>query len=71
MKWQDLQDSYTKEQKMVTELADKPFVLLGVYCENQQVLEKLIASKTVTWRSWADGAGGPICCDRKTELPTC
>ena len=51
---------YPHEREMVTDLADRPFALLGVHCENQKVLEELIDSGKVTWRCWADGVQGPI-----------
>ncbi|WP_182865627.1 trypsin-like peptidase domain-containing protein [Rhodopirellula sp. JC639] len=51
---------YPNEREMVQRLADRPFALLGVHCESQKVLQKLIDNKTVTWRSWADGDQGPI-----------
>jgi S1-C subfamily serine protease/thiol-disulfide isomerase/thioredoxin len=51
---------YPGERAMVERWKARPFALLGVHCENQQVLDKLVKDKTVTWRSWADGANGPI-----------
>jgi thiol-disulfide isomerase/thioredoxin len=51
---------YPSERAMVERLRNRPFVLLGVHCESQQVLDKLVNDRTVTWRCWADGAQGPI-----------
>jgi S1-C subfamily serine protease/thiol-disulfide isomerase/thioredoxin len=51
---------YPSERAMVERWKDRPFALLGVHCESQQVLDKLVNDKTVTWRSWADGPQGPI-----------
>ena len=51
---------YPAERDMVARLKDRPFALLGVHCESQDVLDKLDKNKTVTWRSWADGPQGPI-----------
>jgi S1-C subfamily serine protease/thiol-disulfide isomerase/thioredoxin len=51
---------YPSEQNMVKELKDRKFALLGVNTENQRVLSGLVENKTVTWRTWADGEGGPI-----------
>jgi hypothetical protein len=45
---------------MVEQYKDRPFALLGVNCESQQVLDDLIKKGTVTWRTWADGQRGPI-----------
>jgi hypothetical protein len=41
-------------------MKEKPFALVGVNCDNQQVLMNLVERKVVTWRTFADGAGGPI-----------
>jgi S1-C subfamily serine protease/thiol-disulfide isomerase/thioredoxin len=51
---------YPGERAMVERWKDRPFALLGVHCESQQVLDRLTKDKTVTWRSWADGQNGPI-----------
>ncbi len=51
---------YPGERAMVERWKDRPFALLGVHCESQQVLDRLTKDKTVTWRSWADGQDGPI-----------
>ena len=39
---------------------DKPFVILGVNGESLTRLQQVEKSGNVTWRSWADGPGGPI-----------
>jgi S1-C subfamily serine protease/thiol-disulfide isomerase/thioredoxin len=51
---------YPGERAMVEKLKDRPFALLGVHCESQQVLDELVKRKAVTWRCWADGDQGPI-----------
>ena len=51
---------YPLERIMVEKQRDKPYVLLGVNCDQPGVLEQLIQEKKVTWQCWADGEGGPI-----------
>jgi hypothetical protein len=51
---------YAFERQLVERYKDQPFALLGVNVDNQQILERLVQDGTVTWRSWADGEGGPI-----------
>jgi S1-C subfamily serine protease/peroxiredoxin len=51
---------YPHEQRLVTEMKDRPFALLGVNSDSQKILGDLIKGGTVTWRCWADGQGGPI-----------
>jgi hypothetical protein len=51
---------YPHERQLVEKLGGKPFALLGVNTDNQQVITKLVENGTVTWRTWADGQGGPI-----------
>jgi S1-C subfamily serine protease/peroxiredoxin len=54
---------YPQEQKLVRELKDRPFALLGVNTDPHEVLGELVKNGTVTWRCWADGQGGPIARD--------
>lgn len=62
---------YPGERAMVENLKDRPFALLGVHCESERVLEKLVNDKTVTWRSWADGEDGPIVANWRVDgFPT-
>jgi thiol-disulfide isomerase/thioredoxin len=51
---------YPLERKLVENYADQPFALLGVNCDEPQRLRRVLESKNVTWRSWADGPTGPI-----------
>jgi thiol-disulfide isomerase/thioredoxin len=57
--------SYPAHQKLVKDLKDKPFALLGVNADNEKVLSELVQGEKpkVTWRSWADGEAGPIHAD--------
>ncbi len=51
---------YAAERDMVERLKDRKFALLGVNSDNEKVLADLVRDKVVTWRTWADGEGGPI-----------
>jgi S1-C subfamily serine protease/peroxiredoxin len=51
---------YPFERQLVERFKVQPFALLGVSVDNQKILERLVQDGTVTWRSWADGEGGPI-----------
>lgn len=51
---------YPLERELVKRYADKPFAMLGVNCDEPDRLKKVLDSKTVTWRNWADGRRGPI-----------
>jgi thiol-disulfide isomerase/thioredoxin len=51
---------YAQERNLVKQNADKPFAILGVNCEDVARLKQAESSGNVTWRSWSDGAGGPI-----------
>jgi S1-C subfamily serine protease/peroxiredoxin len=51
---------YPQERKLVTELKERPFALLGVNTDEHKTLSDIVKDGTVTWRCWADGQGGPI-----------
>jgi thiol-disulfide isomerase/thioredoxin len=51
---------YPHERALLEKHAGKPFAILGVNCEDADRMRKVEASGAVTWRSWADGPGGPI-----------
>jgi hypothetical protein len=54
---------YPHERSLVTRLAGKPFVLLGVNSDrDRDELKKVLEKEQITWRSWYDGGGmsGPI-----------
>jgi hypothetical protein len=54
---------YPHERSLVKQLADKPFVLLGVNSdENRDEVKKVVEKNNLTWRSWFDGGDthGPI-----------
>ncbi|WP_397568129.1 trypsin-like peptidase domain-containing protein [Schlesneria sp. T3-172] len=51
---------YPLERIMVEKQRDRPYILLGVNCDRDGVLQKLIEEKKVTWKCWADGEDGPI-----------
>jgi peroxiredoxin len=45
---------YPYERSLVQKFQSQPFVLLGVNDDEPDVLKKLIAAKTVTWRCLSD-----------------
>lgn len=52
---------YPHERSLVTQYADRPFALIGVNSdEDREQLKKLKKSSPITWRSFWDGANGPI-----------
>ena len=54
---------YPHERSLVKKLAGKPFVILGVNSDQDRAeLKKVMASESITWRSWWDGGStqGPI-----------
>lgn len=51
---------YPQERAMVEKHKDKPFVLVGVNCDEPARLRATQKEGKVTWRSWADGRSGPI-----------
>jgi peroxiredoxin len=62
---------YPAERKMVEDMKDRPFALLGIHCESEQVLQRLINTQAVTWRCWADGDDGAIAASWSLEgFPT-
>ncbi|WP_373649726.1 trypsin-like peptidase domain-containing protein [Schlesneria sp. DSM 10557] len=61
---------YRNERRMVELQQGRPYVLLGVNCDPESVLDRLVATEIVTWRCWADGVGGPIFTEWQVdELP--
>ncbi len=59
---------YSDERELVEKLKDKPFALLGVNGDEPDRAKSVIEAGTVTWRSWLDGAGGPIADLYKIEV---
>ena len=54
---------YPHERSLVSQLAGKPFVILGVNSDrSQQQLKEIKEKENITWRSWWDGGStsGPI-----------
>lgn len=51
---------YPLERDIVSRYQGKPFALLGINCDEGDRLKDIVSEKTVTWRCWKDGAGGPI-----------
>ncbi len=54
---------YPHERSLVSQLAGKPFVILGVNSDgSQEKLKKTMENEDITWRSWWDGGStdGPI-----------
>src|SRR5262249_47963195 len=59
-------EMYPQEQDLMQRFKDKPFVLLGVNCdEDRDAIRHTVARKGLNWRSWWDGGpdGGRICKD--------
>jgi len=62
---------YPMERQLVQRHADKPFALLGVNCDQRPRLQRVLESKAVTWRNWADGPQGAIARQWRVEgFPT-
>jgi hypothetical protein len=54
---------YPHERSLVSKLAGKPFVLLGVNSDrDREALKKTLVDEKITWRSFWNGGstGGPI-----------
>ena len=55
---------YPHERSLVKNLADKPFVILGINSDtDRDKLKETIKEEQITWRSFwngPDGTGGPI-----------
>jgi hypothetical protein len=52
------------ERSLVQRMQGKPFVLLGVNCDDdREIAAEVVRREQLTWRSWSDpGCGqGPIC----------
>jgi thiol-disulfide isomerase/thioredoxin len=57
---------YPQEKLMVQRLQGRPFVLLGVNCDdNREAIREAVKRKGLIWRSWYDGGaeGNRICRD--------
>jgi hypothetical protein len=53
---------FPHERSLVKRLESKPFALLGVNTDgNPQQVKAANQQQQITWRSWFDGQGGPIC----------
>lgn len=52
---------YPHERSLVKSQEGKPFALIGVNTdEDRDSLKSLVIDQLITWRSFADGKGGPI-----------
>jgi thiol-disulfide isomerase/thioredoxin len=52
---------YPHERVMMQKFADKPFAIVGVNCDQRERFLQVVAQGKVTWPSFYDGPGGPIC----------
>jgi cytochrome oxidase Cu insertion factor (SCO1/SenC/PrrC family) len=53
---------YGHERSLVQRYQDRPFVLLGVNTDaDAETLKQVQEKQHLSWRSWYDGPGGPIC----------
>jgi hypothetical protein len=52
---------YDHERSLVTELAGKPFALIGVNTDDDlETIRKVVKEKNLNWRSFYDGGDGSI-----------
>jgi hypothetical protein len=63
---------FAHERSLVRKHEGKPFVLLGVNADSKiENLQRIQKEEHLNWRSWWDGAGGPIALQWNVEgLPT-
>lgn len=63
---------FPHERSLVKKLSSKPFALLGVNTDTDRNQVKAANKKQqITWRSWFDGQGGPICSQYQVQgFPT-
>jgi len=54
-------DMYPHERALTEKLADQPFAILGINCDEPDRFRRVLERKDVTWRNWHDGPGGSIC----------
>src|SRR5438874_13495313 len=53
---------FPHERSLVKRLENKPFALLGINTDqNRDKVRQDNQQQQITWRSWFDGQGGPIC----------
>jgi peroxiredoxin len=53
---------FPHERSLVSKLKNRPFALLGVNTDGSaDEVKQKNKQANVTWRSWFDGKGGPIC----------
>jgi len=53
---------FPHERSLVKKMQGKPFALLGVNTDgNLNQVKSDLKKENITWRSWYDGQGGPIC----------
>src|SRR5437763_14344364 len=53
---------FPHERSLVKRLGKMPFALLGVNTDaNRSEVQQKNQQQQITWRSWFDGQGGPIC----------
>src|SRR5262245_27998560 len=65
------QKMHEHERKLVKDLEDRPFALVGVAADEERVARSLVEQKTVSWRNWMDGPQGPIAAQyRVSGFPT-
>jgi hypothetical protein len=49
------------ERSLVKRMEGKPFALLGInFDDSKEACKKAEEEEKITWRSWCDGASGPI-----------
>src|ERR1700730_6101931 len=63
---------FPHERSLVKRLANRPFALLGVSCdEEHDALRRMIESEHLTWRNWVDSPENPVCSEWHVEyLPS-
>lgn len=51
---------YEHERSLVQKYKNKPFVLMGVNCDEPSELKSIVSNNNITWDNWSDGRFGPI-----------
>jgi hypothetical protein len=63
---------FPHERSLVKRLANRPFALLGVSCdEDRDALRRMIESEHLTWCNWVDSSESPVSSEWHVEyLPS-
>jgi hypothetical protein len=63
---------FPHERSLVKRLANRPFALLGISCdEDHDAVRRMIESERLTWHNWVDSPENPVCSEWHVEyLPS-